>query len=75
MNPKTRRYESDKLHLTVLNSTFALKELIKNNKRSFDSQDVMNNHGSKIVFENAEARTIEISTRYHYNEVTGFYKS
>jgi hypothetical protein len=75
LNPKTKRYESNKLHLTLLNSSLALKDLMKNNKRSFDSQDVMEKHGDAIVFESAEAKSIEISTRFNYNEETGFYKS
>lgn len=74
LNPKTKRYESDKVHLTVLNSSFALKELMKENKRTFSSKDVINNHGD-LKFENGFAKTIEISTRFHYEESTGFYKS
>ena len=74
LNPKTKRYESDKLHLTLLNSSFAIKDLMKDNKRTFCSKDVMDNHGD-IKFENGFAKTIEISTRFNYEESTGFYKS
>lgn len=74
LNPKTKRYECDKMHLTLLNSSFALKDLMKDNKRTFSSEEVMDNHGD-IKFENAFAKTIEISTRFHYEESTGFYKS
>lgn len=74
LNPKTKRYESDKLHLTLLNSSFAIKELMKDNKRTFSSKEVMANHAD-IKFENGFAKTIEISTRFNYEESTGFYKS
>ena len=67
LNPKTKRYESDKLHLTLLNSSFAIKDLMKDNKRTFNSKDVMDNHAD-IKFVNASAKTIEISTRFNYEE-------
>ena len=47
---------------------------MKDNKRTFSSKEVMDNHGD-IKFENAFAKSIEISTRFHYEESTGFYKS
>jgi hypothetical protein len=74
LNPKTRRYECEQMHLTLLNSSFAIKDLIKENRRSFSSKEILENHGN-IKFDNAYAKSIEISTRFNYEQSTGFYKS
>ena len=38
------RYEANQLHLTLVNSTFAIKELIKLNTRHFDGTSILKNH-------------------------------
>lgn len=78
LNKETGMYESEKLHLTLLNSTFAMKILLHEyKKRTFDSTPVFENHPYESIGmpEKAEARTIELSTRFNYDEASGFYKS
>jgi len=75
LNKEKGRYEPNKLHLTLLNSTFALKDLLKlGGPRTFDSTPILENH-SNLNLPSADAVSIEISTRYKYNEATGFYVS
>jgi hypothetical protein len=78
LNKETGFYESEKLHLTLLNSTFAMKTLLHEfNKRTFDSTPVFENHPFESIDfpQQAEAKTIELSTRFKYDEVSGFYVS
>jgi len=43
VNDKTDRYEKDKLHMTIMNSTFAVRENLKNNNSGNDGiQDLIN---------------------------------
>lgn len=67
------RYEVNKLHLTLLNSSFAFKDLLKIDKRNFDATPILQNHPFSIT--EARVNKIELSTRFHYDENTGFYKS
>ena len=76
LNKTNGRYEANQLHLTLLNSTFAIKELIKKGLgRTFDSTHIMENHKESINLPNADAVSIEISTRFKYASDTGFYQS
>jgi activating signal cointegrator complex subunit 1 len=48
VNEKTDRYEKDKLHMTIMNSTFAVRENLKNNNSGNDSiQDLINGGSNK----------------------------
>ena len=78
LNKSTGMYESEKLHLTLLNSSSAMKVLLyKYNKRTFDSTPVIENHPFETLSlpQQVETKTIELSTRFNYNEATGFYAS
>ena len=75
LNKEKGRYEPNQLHLTLLNSSFALKDLLRNGgDRSFDSTAIIANH-QNIELPSANAISIEISTRFNYREDTGFYVS
>lgn len=56
------RYEADKLHMTVMNSSFAMRDLLKQNTRTFNSTLILEKHPLKL--ESAIPSTIEISTRF-----------
>ncbi len=73
INLNKGRYEANQLHLTLVNSTFAIKQLIKLNTRHFDSTPILTNHPFSVS--QAQVKTLELSTRFHYEESTGFYKS
>jgi hypothetical protein len=73
INLNKGRYEANQLHLTLVNSTFAIKELIKLNTRHFDGTPILTSHPFNVSL--AQVKTIELSTRFHYEESTGFYKS
>lgn len=50
INQKTDRYEKDKLHLTIMNSTFAAKENLKNNNDgNITIQDLISGGNKKKV--------------------------
>mmetsp|Transcript_32799 Transcript_32799/g.32023 ORF Transcript_32799/g.32023 Transcript_32799/m.32023 type:complete len:146 (+) Transcript_32799:148-585(+) len=49
-NNKTKRYEPDQLHLTLLNATFSLKDLMKNGKKVFNGKEIIESVGSSLDF-------------------------
>ncbi len=53
-----------------------MKDLMRKfNRRSFLGHHIIDNHFEGLKFEPQVASTIEISTRFHYHPVTGFYLS
>ena len=73
INLNKGRYEANQLHLTLVNSTFAIKELLKLNTRHFDGTPIVTNH--PFTVSDGQFKTLELSTRFVYEESTGFYKS
>ena len=43
--------------------------------REFIGEEIIANDVKGFTFEPVEAKTIEISTRFHYDEITGMYLS
>jgi len=75
-NKHKNRYELDQLHLTLVNSAFAMKDLLKKyGTRTFRGKEIIENDLDKLNFEPQVIKTIELSTRFHYDETTGFYLS
>ena len=75
-NKETQKYEQNKYHLTLMNSTFASKQLIEmHGDRSFKGAEIIANHLATIAPEPTVVDTIELSTRYSIDEKTGFYTS
>lgn len=75
-NKETQKYEQNKYHLTLMNSTFASKQLIEiHGDRTFKGAEIIANNLSTIAPEPSVADTIELSTRYNTDEKTGFYTS
>ena len=73
INLNKGRYEANQLHLTLVNSTFAIKELLKLNTKHFDGTPILTNH--PFTISHGHFKTLELSTRFVYEESTGFYKS
>ncbi|CDW84621.1 activating signal cointegrator 1 complex subunit 1-like [Stylonychia lemnae] len=75
-NSKTKRFENEKLHLTLINSSFGKKELMQNNNRyTFIGRPIIENHKSQLKASSASPNQIQLSTRFHYDDKTGFYLS
>ena len=75
------RYSLDMLHVTLANATFA-KELLKKlmgtgrRRQVFDSSDILKKeNGHNFILEPIHAKTIELSTRFKFDEKTGMYLS
>ena len=43
--------------------------------KDFDATEIIANDFDKLKFDDFEAKTLEISTRFHYDPVTGMYLS
>ena len=71
-NNKSKRYELKQQHLTLMNSAYAARQL---KSRFFDASPIVDNHFENLKFEPIVAETIEISTRFHFDDETGFYVS
>ena len=73
---KTDRWSVDKLHMSLIVSSWGQNKLMKiHGRRDFIGKEIIENDLDKIQIAPIEASTIEISTRFHYNEQTGMYLS
>ena len=72
----TGKYHVLQLHLSLVNSAFAQNDLMKiHGRKDFNSTEIVANDLDSLKFEDFTAQTIEISTRFHYDDVTGMYLS
>ncbi len=65
-NKETNRYENDRVHITLLNSTFIKKP-------SFDATSILSKYHK--IMPSVTPTTLELSTRGKYSKETGFYLS
>lgn len=75
-NYKAQKYSLEQLHLSLVNSSWGQGQLLKiHGKREFVGEEIVAYDMKGFNFDPIEAKTIEISTRFHYNEETGMYLS
>lgn len=64
------------MHLSLVNNSWGGNQLLKiHGKREFIGEEIIANDMKDFNFEAVEAKTIEISTRFNYDEATGMYLS
>ena len=75
-NKALQRFEVENFHLSLINSSWGQKDLLKiHNRRDFEGKPIIDNHFEELRFGEVAAKTIELSTRFNYDPKTGMYLS
>ena len=74
-NYKENFYYPEQLHLSLVNSSWGMKQLQEAwGRREFYGKSILDEHAD-FKFDPVPAATVELSTRFHYDPDTGMYLS